>query len=114
MITTLNTPNNIVLEDERVKLRPLELSDYEHLLPFSINEPDTWFYSLVGADGPDNLKNYISIAIANREKGMEYPFIVFDKLAQEYAGSTRFYDINQNFKTITYTYNLIISFILPL
>ena len=34
----------------------------------------------------------------------EYPFIVFDKQANAYAGSTRFYDINFPFKTLQLGY----------
>lgn len=93
-----------ILEDEMVLLRPLQLDDYKYLLNYSINEPETWFYSLVGADGAENLKNYISIAVANRNNKIEYPFIVFDKRTNEYAGSTRFYDLNFNFKSLQLGY----------
>lgn len=93
-----------ILQDEMVLLRPLQLDDYKYLLEYSINEPETWFYSLVGADGAENLKNYISIAVANRSNKIEYPFIVFDKRTNEYAGSTRFYDLNFNFKSLQLGY----------
>lgn len=93
-----------ILEDEVVLLRPLQLTDFEYLLNFSLNEPETWFYSLVGADGEENLKNYINIAIANRKSKIEYPFVVFDKRTNEYAGSTRFYDLNFNFKSLQLGY----------
>ncbi len=88
-----------ILEDERVQLRPLLESDFEHLLHFSINEPTIWQYSLVGADGPDNLKKYIQGALNARAAEKEYAFIVFDKSTQQYAGCTRFYDIHLPFKT---------------
>lgn len=89
----------ITLENERVLLRPIEESDFEHLLPFSLNEPDLWFYGLVTAAGEENLKTYLANAVKNREEKKEYPFIVFDKQANAYAGSTRFYDIQQAWKT---------------
>lgn len=82
-----------VLEDERVLLRPIQEDDFENLLPFSLHEPDIWQYGLVTAAGADNLKTYIANAIKNRNDKKEYPFIVFDKKATAYAGSTRFYDI---------------------
>ena len=31
-----------VLENERVLLRPVQESDFENLLPFSLNEPEIW------------------------------------------------------------------------
>ena len=100
----LNFPQNVELEDEMVLLRPLELTDIENLLEISINEPETWKYSLVGADGKENLINYIQSAIKAREEKKEFPFIVFDKKTQKYAGSTRFYDIQLQYKTLQLGY----------
>lgn len=100
----LNFPQNLVLEDEMVLLRPLEITDIENLLDISINEPETWKYSLVGADGKENLINYIQSAIKAREEKREFPFIVFDKKSQKYAGSTRFYDIQLPYKTVQLGY----------
>ena len=95
---------NTILEDETVLLRPLLESDFENLLEFSINEPDTWKYSLVQANGRENLEKYIQIALKAKENGIEFPFIVFDKKSGKYAGSTRFYDINLEFKTLQLGY----------
>ncbi|MFH6992480.1 GNAT family N-acetyltransferase [Flavobacterium sp. FlaQc-48] len=101
----MTTPNfsfsdHIILEDNLVLLRPLQESDVDNLLEISISEPETWKYSLVGADGKENLIKYIQSAIKNREDKREFPFIVFDKKSQKYAGSTRFYDMNLEFKTL--------------
>lgn len=94
---------NYILQDERVLLRPLSTEDEQHLLPFSLEEPDLWKYSLVSGAAP-NLKYYLQIALDARAKGTEYPFIVFDKKQNAYAGSTRFYDINEAFKTLQLGY----------
>jgi RimJ/RimL family protein N-acetyltransferase len=59
---------------------------------------------LVTADGEENLRNYMNIALQNRINKIEYPFIVFDKRTNEYAGCTRFYDINLPFKTLQLGY----------
>ena len=91
--------NKPVLEDERVLLRVLQEDDIPHLLPFSLNEPEIWKYGLVTAAGEDNLKKYVQAAVKNLQDQKEYPFIVFDKKANAYAGSTRFYDIQQHFLT---------------
>jgi RimJ/RimL family protein N-acetyltransferase len=95
---------NVILEDDFVLLRPLQETDLEHLLPFSIYEPVLWKFSLVRANGKENLEHYIQIALKARENGTEFPFIVYDKHAGRYAGSTRFYDINYGFKTIQLGY----------
>jgi RimJ/RimL family protein N-acetyltransferase len=39
------------------------------------------------------------MAIRGRKDENAYPFIVFDKLTNQYAGSTRFYDIQPNHQT---------------
>ncbi|MNF87109.1 hypothetical protein D3C84_695680 [compost metagenome] len=104
MNTIFSFSDNIILEDDLVLLRPLQESDVEHLLAISINEPETWKYSLVGADGKENLINYIQSAIKAREEKREFPFIVFDKKSQKYAGSTRFYDIQLPYKTVQLGY----------
>ncbi|MFB9107805.1 GNAT family N-acetyltransferase [Flavobacterium gyeonganense] len=104
MASDFNFTKNIVLEDDFVLLRSLQESDVQNLLEISINEPETWKYSLVGADGKENLINYIQSAVKAREAKKEFPFIVFDKKSQKYAGSTRFYDINLDFKTLQLGY----------
>lgn len=91
--------HNIVLENERALLRPIEASDFDNLLPFSLNEPDIWKYGLLTAAGEENLRSYIQLAVNNRNEKKEYTFIVFDKKANAYAGSTRFYDIQQSYLT---------------
>ena len=96
--------NEYILENERVLLRPLQPDDYALLLPYALHEPDTWKYSLVSAAGHEGLLNYIQSALKAKQAGIEYPFIVFDKQTGEYAGSTRFYDINLAFKTMQLGY----------
>jgi len=88
-----------VLEDDRVLLRPIRENDFDNLLNFSLHEPELWTFGLVTAAGEENLRNYIATAVKNREDKKEYPFIVFDKKANLYAGSTRFYDIQQHWHT---------------
>lgn len=88
-----------VLEDERVILRRMQESDFESLLPFSLHEPEIWKYGLVTAAGEENLRKYISGACKNWEDKKEFPFIVYDKKLKRYAGSTRFYDIQQHWHT---------------
>lgn len=89
-----------VLENEKVRLCPLQQSDAKHLVKFSEEEPELWKYSLQSAAGIHNLENYIDLAINNRLLKKEYPFMVFDKRTKSYAGSTRFYDIQLQYLTM--------------
>ena len=96
--------HSLVLEDETVLLRSLQESDSENLLEISLNEPETWQYSLIRANGRENLEKYIQIALKARTNQTEFPFIIFDKKSGKYAGSTRFYDINLEFKSLQLGY----------
>jgi RimJ/RimL family protein N-acetyltransferase len=101
---SLDFPQNTILENEMVLLRPLQATDVDNLLDISLNEPETWEYSLVRANGKENLENYIRLALKAKESKTEFPFVVFDKKTGKYAGSTRFYDINIAFKTLQLGY----------
>ena len=96
----------IILENERVLLRPLQVSDASLLGHYVNEEPDLWQYSLAAITNTIDLEKYIQAAIEARENKTSYAFIVFDKLLNTYVGCTRFYDIQLNFQTtqIGYTW----------
>lgn len=87
-----------ILENNRVLLRPLEGNDFDYLKHFPINEPNLWQYSSTPPNTPEKLKDYINLALTERNNQKQYAFIVFDKLKNAYAGSTRFYNINLHHK----------------
>jgi RimJ/RimL family protein N-acetyltransferase len=105
MNKTFGFKSDYILENERALLRPLKAEDEYFLLPYSVNEPELWKYSLISAYGKEALKNYINLTLEARNSKKEYPFIVFDKRQNQYAGSTRFYDINLPFKTLQLGYS---------
>jgi RimJ/RimL family protein N-acetyltransferase len=88
-----NFDNEIILEDDIVRLSPLKISDVDKLLEIS-EEPGIWAYSFIKGNGEKNLTAYIEATLKNRANKTEYPFIVFDKRQLQYAGSTRFCEIN--------------------
>ena len=92
------------LEDDAVTLRPLTENDYPLLLPFALDEPDLWKFSLVKIAGAKNLQTYIAAALKARAEKKEYAFIVFDKRQQKYAGCTRFYDMQLQNQTLQLGY----------
>jgi len=104
MKTLIDFSDEYMLENKKVLLRPLLTNDFENLIRFSTGQPELWKYSLITAAGSDNLKNYLQIAEKGRNEQKEYPFIVFDKKTNQYAGSTRFYDIQPDFKTLQLGY----------
>ena len=98
MITDIFT-GSIQLEDERALLRPLTHEDYDLLLPFAIHEPELWKYSFASPASAEGMKEYIEGTMKNKSAKNEYPFVVFDKINNACAGSTRFYDIQPRNQT---------------
>src|ERR1700676_680836 len=92
-------PENLVLENERVLLRPMQPEDLEYLLPFAELEPEIWAYSAISAGGKEGMNTYLEFAIRQRNLQIEYPFIIFDKQTNDWAGSSRFYDIQLAYST---------------
>lgn len=84
-----------VFEDDVVMLRLLKPEDVTHLYSFAIEEPTLWQYSLLPANGKENMDIYFQFAFEQLAKQTSYPFIVYDKRRKEYAGSTRFYDFSK-------------------
>jgi RimJ/RimL family protein N-acetyltransferase len=82
-----------ILEDDRVKLIPLNVDHFKDLLPYALNEPDLWTYSMVSPAGENKMRQYIEQAIASRKEGREYAFVVYDNMVNTIIGSTRYYDI---------------------
>lgn len=101
---TFNFLKEYILENEVVRLSPLRLQDIENLKDFAIQQPEIWKYSQQPANGLENLENYIRIALRGRDENKVYPFVIFDKRTQQYAGSTRFYDFQQIHSTVQLGY----------
>ena len=88
------------LENDVVLLRPLVTGDVDFLLPYALLEPELWQYSSISPAGSDGMQNYIDQAVQAKVNQREYPFIVYDKRSDSYAGSTRFYDIQNDNQTL--------------
>ena len=95
---------DIILENEVVLLRPLVENDFNELIHFSLNEPELWNYSLVSGAGEENFKKYLNLALADKNNKKSFPFIVFDKRTNQFAGSTRYYDIQFQHNTLQLGY----------
>lgn len=87
------------LEDNRVRLTVLDLSNYKHLLAIA-QEPNLVQYSPCKIDTPDDLKSYVQTAVDGYYHNTVIPFIIFDKQQQAYAGSTRFANIDTHNKKL--------------
>jgi RimJ/RimL family protein N-acetyltransferase len=94
-----DTIADIILENERVLLRPLMQDDAVYLSAYVKEEPTLWKFALTPITTEQEFEQYIATAIEARGIKTAYPFIVFDKLQNKYVGSTRFYDLQLNNRT---------------
>lgn len=85
--------DNIILENDRVKLLPLTLENFHHLIPIA-SEEKLVQYSPSAIETPQTLENYVDIALEQQRQKTGIPFIIYDKEKQIYAGSTRYMNIN--------------------
>ena len=82
----------VVLENSRVRLRPLELTDFEGLKAVAF-DAELWQYTLTRADDAVSLAAYVRQAVEAREQGLRYPFAIIDRETGELAGSTSYYNV---------------------
>ncbi len=87
------------LENERVKLALLDLSNCEYLLDVAKQERLIQ-YSPSKIDTLEDLRDYVQTAVDGYYHKTTMPFIIYDKQAEAYAGSSRFGLINWKNKVL--------------
>ena len=95
-LKNMKTPT---LENHRAKLSLLDLSNYQHLATIS-QQPHLIYYSPSKIDTPETLKNYVELAVDDYHRKTAIPFIVFDKITNTYAGTSRLGLINWHNKVL--------------
>lgn len=85
-----NCDENIILENERARLEPLEEKHIQLLAYVSKENPSLIQYSPSKFSTEDDFENYIKDAIAGRKNCQRYAFAIYDKEAKGFAGSTSF------------------------
>ncbi|WCO03356.1 GNAT family N-acetyltransferase [Psychroserpens ponticola] len=91
--------NMPTLENERVRLSPLSLDNYHHLITIA-QEDKLIYYSPSDITTSEKLRNYVEVALEGIQNKTVMPFIIYDKVKQQYAGSSRFGLINWKNKVL--------------
>lgn len=89
----------IRLEGERIVLETLKREDTKKLWNDSITE-EVWRYLPNRFESAEDLEEIYEQSFINYERGLEHPFAVFDKVENEYVGSTRLLNISREYKNI--------------
>lgn len=89
----------ILLENRFVKLILLDLSNYKQVIAIS-TETNLIYYSPSDISTPEKLKDYVEVAVGGYYHKTSIPFLIYDKVKETYAGSTRFGQIDWKNKVL--------------
>ena len=90
---------DFTLENERVRLSPLSLENYEQLWPVA-QQKKLVQYSPGNVESPALLREYVAAAVAQKRQQISIPFLIYDKVKEAYAGTTRYMHINHKNKVL--------------
>jgi RimJ/RimL family protein N-acetyltransferase len=83
-----------ILENNRVKLTLLDLSNYKHLNDIA-KQDKLVQYSPTKINTPADFREYVQTAVDKYYDKTAIPFIIFDKEKNAYAGSTHYMNISR-------------------
>lgn len=83
------------LEGNRVKLIPLE-TEHVNALYHCSRDPKIWELYPIHIRTREEMERFVHKALEGRSKKEQYPFVVFDKEANEIVGTTRYLRISED------------------
>lgn len=84
---------HIILDNDRSLLEPLEEKHFPLLWPIAA-ERALWQFTQADIKTEDDFRRYFDKALQERKEGSSYPFAIYDKQNDCYAGCTRFGNIS--------------------
>jgi len=89
-----------VLENKRVRLQPLQISDVDALAAIATAEPGLFRFMSQQLHTTGDVYSYIRKATDEYNQGLSMPFLVIDKARSAVAGTTRFGNIVKEHKRL--------------
>jgi RimJ/RimL family protein N-acetyltransferase len=89
----------VVLEGKRVLLEPLTQEHLPELAEIAF-EPSIWRWTHRRIDTPEDLQTFFRIALGEIQAGTAVAWVTRSKATGKAAGSTRFYEISQEHRTM--------------
>ena len=100
MISTENFfEKDIILEDEWVRIEPLQERHFELLLPVAMEET-LWLFTIGKINSKDAFREYFDTAMEEKQNKKSFPFAYFNKQTQQYADCTRYGNIEFTHKKV--------------
>jgi RimJ/RimL family protein N-acetyltransferase len=93
----------IILEGRQVRLEPLSPAHQEALIA-AAGDGEIWNSTVTTVPSRDDIDGYIATALSAQAAGRELPFVIVRKSLDRVVGSTRFYDIRQDYRKVVIGY----------
>ena len=81
-------PPDLILETNKVILRPLAEDDYATILDIAKQDDDMWYYFSFNLGDEEQLKNWMAIAFKDKKAETRRPFVIIEKNTGLVAGSS--------------------------
>jgi RimJ/RimL family protein N-acetyltransferase len=92
-------PHPTILKGEQIELHPLEKDHFEPLFSAAADE-ELWRLIPTDCSKRDVFDQAYNVALKERDKGNQYPFVIYHKESKELIGSTRLFEIFPNDKKL--------------
>lgn len=84
----MRIPPDLCLETPRLLLRPLQIADRDAFATLAQQDPGLWEYFTLNLADPQQLQQWIELAVRDHANGDRHPFTLIDKQTGQIAGST--------------------------
>jgi RimJ/RimL family protein N-acetyltransferase len=81
-------PHDLILETDKVILRPVEENDYDSFLQIARQDEDMWYYFSYNLGDEAQLTKWMAMAFAEKKAESRRPFTIIDKVTGKIAGSS--------------------------
>ena len=92
-----------ILEGDTIALLPLDASHQDALLT-AAKDGILWELWYTSVPSSATINNYLDKALAEKENGQAYPFVVFHKKTKQIIGSTRYYNLQPEHRRLEIGY----------
>jgi len=90
---------DIILEDDTARLEPLQEKHFDLLLPIAMQKM-IWEFTSAKVNTEEDFRAYFDTALLEKKQQRSYPFAIYNKRTSQYAGSTRFGNIEFKHKRL--------------
>lgn len=93
----------VSLEGQRVIVQAMDETHKEELLACG-NHPDIWTYLPNAMNGIEDMSAFVDSALQGKQSGLEFPFVVYDKVLEKLVGSTRYLNVSASNRNVEIGY----------